>query len=55
LVASQRTYLGSIRYSFAWFLVPVLLLLAVLVAAIASLVPARRIGRLQIVEALRFD
>lgn len=55
LVVSQRAYLGTITYSFAWFLVPVLILVAVLVAAIASLVPARRIGRLQIVEALRFD
>ena len=29
--------------------------MTLIVAAIASLIPARRIGRLQIVEALRFD
>ena len=56
IVVSQRAALGfSIDYVFPLALIPVLLLLAIVVAAIASLVPARRIGRLQIVEALRFD
>jgi putative ABC transport system permease protein len=56
IIVSQRATLGfSITYSFPWLLLPILLLLSILVAAIASLVPARRIGRLQIVEALRFD
>jgi putative ABC transport system permease protein len=56
IVVSQRAALGfTIQYVFPWVLLPVLLLLAVMVAAIASLIPARRIGRLEIVEALRFD
>jgi putative ABC transport system permease protein len=56
IVLSQRSGLGfSIDYVFPFGLVPVLLLLSLFVAGIASLVPARRIGRLQIVEALRFD
>jgi len=56
IVVSQRSALGfSIDYVYAWPLLPLLLLLSLFVAGIASLVPARRIGRLQIVEALRFD
>ncbi|MEY2467793.1 MAG: putative transport system permease protein [Actinomycetota bacterium] len=56
IVVSQRATLGfTIDYVFPWLLVPVLLLLTVIVAGIASLIPARRIGRLEIVEALRFD
>ncbi|MEY2425449.1 MAG: putative transport system permease protein [Actinomycetota bacterium] len=56
IVVSQRAALGfSIDYAFPWTLVPVLLFMTMIVAGIASLVPARRIGRLQIVEALRFD
>jgi putative ABC transport system permease protein len=56
IVVSQRSALGfSIDYVWPWALVPVLVLLSLFVAGIASLVPARRIGRLQIVEALRFD
>jgi putative ABC transport system permease protein len=55
IVASQRPFLGTIQYAFAWYLVPVLVFVSVIVAAIASLVPARRIGRLEIVDALRFD
>jgi ABC-type antimicrobial peptide transport system permease subunit len=55
-VVSQRTALGfTIDYVYAWSLLPVLLIGTLIVAAIASLVPARRIGRLEIVEALRFD
>ncbi|MEY2418854.1 MAG: putative transport system permease protein, partial [Actinomycetota bacterium] len=56
IVVSQRAALGfSIDYVLPWTLLPVLVFLAVIVAGIASLVPARRIGRLQVVEALRFD
>jgi putative ABC transport system permease protein len=56
IVVSQRAALGfSIDYVFPFGLIPVLLFMTMLVAGIASLVPARRIGRLQIVEALRFD
>ena len=56
IVVSQRAALGfTIDYAFPWTLVPVLLFVTLIVAGIASLVPARRIGRLQIVEALRFD
>lgn len=56
IVVSQRAALGfSIDYVFPFGLVPALMLLSLFVAGIASLVPARRIGRLQIVEALRFD
>ncbi len=56
IVVSQRAALGfTIDYVYAWSLLPVLLLLTIIVAAIASLIPARRIGRLEIVEALRFD
>ena len=56
IVVSQRATLGfTINYAFPWVLVPVLLLLTISVAGIASLIPARRIGRLQVVEALRFD
>jgi putative ABC transport system permease protein len=56
IVTSQRSALGfTIDYVYAWQLLPVLLLLAVIVAGIASLVPARRIGHLEIVDALRFD
>jgi putative ABC transport system permease protein len=56
IIVSQREALGfSIDYVYAWVLLPVLLLGTLIVAGIASLIPARRIGRLQIVEALRFD
>lgn len=56
IVVSQRAALGfTIDYSLPWSLLPVLLFVTLIVAGIASLVPARRIGRLQIVEALRFD
>lgn len=56
IVVSQRATLGfSIDYVFPVAILPVVLFLSLIVAGIASLVPARRIGRLQIVEALRFD
>jgi putative ABC transport system permease protein len=56
IIVSQRATLGfSIDYVFPFGLVPALILLSLFVAGIASLVPMRRIGRLQIVEALRFD
>ena len=56
IVVSQRAALGfTIDYVFPWSLLPALLFVTLIVAGIASLVPARRIGRLQIVEALRFD
>ncbi|MBA3652935.1 MAG: FtsX-like permease family protein [Actinobacteria bacterium] len=56
IVVSQRATLGfSIDYVFPWLLVPALVILTVLVAAVGSLIPARRIGRLEIVDALRFD
>jgi putative ABC transport system permease protein len=56
IVVSQRAALGfTIDYVFPYALVPVLLFVTLIVAGIASLVPARRIGRLQVVEALRFD
>jgi ABC-type antimicrobial peptide transport system permease subunit len=56
IIVSQRAALGfTIDYVFPWGLVVAMVLLSLIVAGIASLVPARRIGRLQIVEALRFD
>jgi putative ABC transport system permease protein len=56
IVVSQRSALGfTIDYVLPYALIPVLLLLSIVVAGIAALVPARRIGRLEIVEALRFD
>ncbi len=56
IIVSQRSALGfSIDYVFPFGLLPVLLLVTLIVAGIASMIPARRIGRLQIVEALRFD
>jgi len=56
IVVSQRSALGfTIDYVFPWGIIPILLIMTLLVAAVASLVPARRIGRLEIVEALRFD
>jgi ABC-type antimicrobial peptide transport system permease subunit len=33
----------------------VLILVAIIVAGVAALIPARRIGRLEIVDALRFE
>jgi putative ABC transport system permease protein len=56
IIVSQRAALGfTIDYVFPWGLVVAMVLLSLIVAGIASLVPARRMGRLQIVEALRFD
>lgn len=56
IVVSQRSALGfTIDYVYAWSLLPVLLLATLIVAGVAALIPARRIGRLQIVDALRFE
>lgn len=38
-----------------WPLLPVLLVVALLVGGLAALAPARRAGRLDVVEALRFE
>jgi putative ABC transport system permease protein len=56
IVVSQRSALGfTIDYVYAWPLLPVLILVAIIVAGVAALIPARRIGRLEIVDALRFE
>jgi putative ABC transport system permease protein len=56
LVTGQRASLGfTISYEYPWALVLPLSFAALVVTAVASLVPSRRAGRLEIVEALRFD
>ena len=56
IVVSQRSALGfSIDYVFPWRCCRSCCSSRCIVAGIASLIPARRIGRLEIVEALRFD
>jgi putative ABC transport system permease protein len=56
IISGQRAQLGfSIGFVFPWGLVLPLALMAFVLAAIASLVPAGRASRLQVVAALRFD
>lgn len=56
IVKAQRATLGaSIDFAFPWMLVPPLAVGALVVAAVASAAPARRAGRLQVVEALRSE
>ena len=55
-IGGQRATLGfTVDYLYPWFLVPPLAIAALGLAALASLIPARRAGRLQVVAALRFD
>ena len=54
--AAFRGAIGaSIELTLPWAFIPPLLVATLVVAAIASLVPARRAGRLEPVAALRFD
>jgi len=56
LIGIQRsTVAGGLAYVFPWGLLAPLGVLTVVVAALASVLPARRAGRLQIVDALRFE
>ncbi|MGH2686327.1 MAG: ABC transporter permease, partial [Actinomycetota bacterium] len=56
IINGQRATLGfTVDFLFPWALVPVLGLVTLLLAGLASLLPARRAGRMEIVTALRFD
>lgn len=56
VIAGQRaTIASSISYQFPFAFVVPLLVLTLVVSAIASLVPARRAARLEIVDSLRFE
>ena len=45
----------SSQYTFPWLALPVVLIIALLVALGAAIAPARRAGRVQIVQALQFE
>lgn len=53
--AQLATIAGGLDYVFPWELLVPLAVLTVVVAAVASVLPARRAGRLEIVDALRFE
>jgi putative ABC transport system permease protein len=53
--AFRGTVGASIDVTIPWTFLPPLLLATVAVAAVASIIPARRAGRLEPVAALRFD
>jgi putative ABC transport system permease protein len=56
LIAGQRSGLGfSVSFQYPWSLLPPVTLIAVAVAALASLLPGRRAARLEPVAALRFE
>lgn len=56
VISGQReTIASSISYQFPFGLVAPLLVVTVIVSALASLVPARRAARLEIVDTLRFE
>ena len=56
IISGQRATLGfTVDFLFPWALVPILGLVTLLLAGLASLLPARRAGRMEIVTALRFD
>jgi ABC-type antimicrobial peptide transport system permease subunit len=44
-----------VNFSFPWGLLLPLGLIALVIALVASLLPARRAGRIEVVSALRFD
>ena len=45
---------GTVDYVFAWSMVPVVILTAAVLGALAAWLPARRASRVEVVEALRF-
>lgn len=53
--AQRAAVAEGLAYTFPWAFVAPLGLFTVVVAALASVLPARRAGRLEIVEALRFE
>ena len=56
LIAGQRATFGfTVHFTFPWRLVIPVGLIALMIAAVASLLPARRAGRIEVVSALRFD
>ena len=56
IINGQRASLGiTMDFVFPWAVVPVLLIVTAVLASLASLIPARRAGRLEIVHALRTD
>jgi len=56
LTSTVGTSFGlSAQYTFPWMALPVVLIIALLVALGAAIAPARRAGRVQIVQALQFE
>jgi putative ABC transport system permease protein len=56
IIRGQRASLGfSIHFVFPWAVVLPLAIVTLVSAAVASLIPARRAGKLEVVAALRFD
>lgn len=53
--AQRATIAGGLDYAFPWTLLGPLAVLTAAVAAIASILPARRAGRLEIIDTLRFE
>jgi putative ABC transport system permease protein len=56
LIAGQRRTMGfTVHFTFPWALVMPVGIIAVVIALLASLLPARRAGRVEVVSALRFE
>jgi putative ABC transport system permease protein len=53
--AQRATIAGGLDYTFPWTLLGPLAVLTAAVAAAASILPARRAGRLEIIDTLRFE
>lgn len=51
----RATIAGGLDYAFPWMLLAPLAVVTAVVAAVASILPARRAGRLEIVDTLRFE
>ena len=56
LIAGQRATFGfTVHFTFPWSLVAPTGVIALVIAVVASVLPARRAGRIEVVSALRFD
>lgn len=51
----RATIAGGLDYAFPWMLLAPLAVVTAVVAAVASILPARRAGRLEIIDTLRFE